>query len=113
MHSGIEHSVNLQAKNLEFRFNRSHNGIFPVSFSIESGNLVGIMGGSGVGKSTFLNLLNGNLKPAGGQVTVNGYDVYHEKSSLNGIIGYIPQDDLLIEELTVYQNLYYNAKTLL
>ena len=67
---------------------------------------------SGTGKSTLLSLLNGNLKPQEGNILINGYDINNvkEKNKLKGIIGYIPQDDLLIEELTVYQNLYYNAR---
>jgi ABC-type multidrug transport system ATPase subunit len=76
----------------------------------ESGNLVGIMGGSGAGKSTLLNVLNGNYRPTYGKVTINGYDIYDEREKIEGIMGYVAQDDLLIEELTVFQNLFYNAK---
>ncbi len=102
--------VVLTAKDIEFRFKNSENGIHKFSFSEESGNMLGIMGGSGVGKSTLLNVLNGNLKLNSGEITINGYDLYKDKEKLNGVIGYVPQDDLLIEELTVFQNLYYNAK---
>ena len=72
----------------------------------------GGFGGSGVGKSTTLSILNGTLKPQGGEVLINGYSVYDETNNdtLKGVIGYVPQDDLLIEELTVFQNIYYNAK---
>ncbi|MBU0488184.1 MAG: ATP-binding cassette domain-containing protein [Bacteroidetes bacterium] len=98
------------AKEVEFRFKNSSNGIQRFNFSEESGNLVGIMGGSGVGKSTLLNVLNGNLKPQSGQILINGYDVHADTRQLEGMIGFVPQDDLLIEELTVYQNLYYNAR---
>ena len=70
------------------------------------------MGGSGVGKSTLLNVLNGNLKPQKGEILINGYNLIPEKEreQLNGVIGFIPQDDLLLEDLTVRENLYYNAK---
>ncbi len=95
---------------ISFKFENSENGIQPVNISEESGQLIGIMGGSGVGKSTLLNVLNGKLKVNSGRITINGYSVYSNKEELKGLIGYIPQDDLLIEELTVYQNLYYNAK---
>lgn len=98
------------AKDIEFRFKNSTNGIQKFSFSEESGNLLGIMGGSGVGKSTLLNVLNGNLPLNAGQITINGYDLHENKEMLEGVIGFVPQDDLLIEELTVNQNLYYNAK---
>jgi len=97
-------------KEVEFRFKNSTNGIQRFSFSEESGNLLGIMGGSGVGKSTLLNVLNGSLALNDGQITINGYDLHEDKEELEGVIGFVPQDDLLIEELTVYQNLYYNAK---
>ncbi len=67
------------------------------------------MGASGAGKTTLLNILSGNIKPAEGSVMINGLDLNSQKDKLKGVIGLIPQDDLLIEELTVFQNLYYNA----
>ena len=97
-------------KNIEFRFNNSNNGIQNFNFCEESGNIVGVLGGSGVGKTTLLSLINGKLQPNKGQITINGYDTYKARFKLQGMIGYVPQDDLLIEELSIYQNLYYNAR---
>ena len=68
------------------------------------------MGGSGAGKSTLLNVLNGNNAPSKGQVLINGIDIHKSKDEIEGVIGYVSQDDLLIEELTVFENLFYNAK---
>lgn len=102
--------VILQADNIDFKFKNSENGIHEFSFLAESGQLVGIMGGSGTGKSTLLKILNGSLKLRSGKVLINGYDLQTDRDDLEGILGYVPQDDLLIAELTVYQNLYYNAK---
>ena len=68
------------------------------------------MGGSGSGKSTLLNVLNGNLKPCKGTVTINGVNVHTDADRIRGVVGHISQDDLLIEELTVFQNLFFNAK---
>ncbi len=99
-----------EGHNIEYTFKKSSQGLKPMSFRADSGNLIGIMGGSGVGKSTMLNILNGIIIPDKGSLYLNGYDLHHELDQLKGLIGYIPQDDLLIEELTVYQNLYYNAK---
>jgi ABC-type multidrug transport system ATPase subunit len=98
------------AQNIEFRFKNNQLGLRDFSLSEESGKLIGIMGGSGAGKSTLLNVLNGNYPPSEGSVTINGIDIYAQASKLEGVIGFVPQDDLLIEELTVYQNLFYNSK---
>ncbi len=110
LHGRSQSKIVFQAKDVEFRFKNSDNGIHTFNFREESGTLVGIMGGSGVGKSTLLNVLNGKLRPQKGSITINGYDIHSEKAHLEGVIGFVPQDDLLIEELSVYQNLYYNAK---
>jgi len=104
--------ISIAADNVTFKFRNSENGIHNLDFYGESGELIGILGGSGVGKSTTLSILNGTLKPQEGKVLINGYDLYDEdeRGNLKGAIGFVPQDDLLIEELTVYQNIYYNAK---
>lgn len=108
----VQQKVDLQftARDIAFSFKNSDNGIQPFSFTAESGELVGVMGGSGAGKSTLLSLLNGTLPLHGGGIFINGHDLEKEQEKLKGIIGFIPQDDLLIEELTVFQNLYFNAR---
>jgi ABC-type multidrug transport system ATPase subunit len=98
------------AEEIEYRYGSSNNGVRRFTLNEESGRFIGIIGGSGSGKSTLLNLLCGNLKPRHGKITVNGWDIHEHNEELKGVIGFVPQDDLLIKELTVYQNLYYNAK---
>jgi len=110
LHSKEKVRIAFTAKEIEYRFKNSTQGIHPFSFTAESGELIGVMGGSGVGKSTLLNVLNGNLSLNNGEILINGYDLEKKRDKLQGIIGFVPQDDLLIEELTVFQNLYYNAK---
>ncbi|MEQ9468081.1 MAG: ATP-binding cassette domain-containing protein [Ekhidna sp.] len=101
--------VVLAGDNIEFKFKNSSNGLKSFSFSEDSGRLVGIMGGSGTGKSTLMNILNGKISLDSGRLHINGFSL--EQATAEGVIGYVPQDDLLFEELTVYQNLYFNAKT--
>jgi ABC-type multidrug transport system ATPase subunit len=110
--SSFSSRITFVAREVEFRFKNSDNGIHGFNLLEESSRLIGIMGGSGVGKSTLLNVLNGNLKPQQGEILINGYNLYdeNERLELKGAIGFIPQDDLLLEELTVRQNLYYNAR---
>lgn len=100
--------VVLAGENIEFKFKNSSNGLKTFSFYEDSGRLVGIMGGSGTGKTTLMNILNGKLPLDHGRVHINGFSL--KQATTEGVIGYVPQDDLLFEELTVYQNLYFNAK---
>jgi len=101
-----------QAENIEYHFNKKVTGLHPFSFQERSGDLVGILGGSGVGKTTLLNILNGKIKPSKGKISINGRDIHASENAgiLKGVMGYVPQDDLLLEELTVYQNLEFNAR---
>lgn len=94
----------------ELRFPNGGIGLRNVVISEGPGKLIGIMGASGAGKTTLLNVLAGLLEPTKGKLLINGFDIHQEKEKIHGVIGYVSQDDLLIEELTVYQNLYYNAK---
>ncbi|MDR1980642.1 MAG: ATP-binding cassette domain-containing protein [Tannerellaceae bacterium] len=100
--------VFLSGRDIQFSFSHSTAGLHNFSFDLESGQLVAIMGGSGVGKSTLLGILNGNIHPDSGSVTLNGYPV--DAPEARQLIGFVPQDDLLIEELTVYQNLWFTAR---
>ena len=103
-------SLVFSGQELEFKFKDSGNGLYPFSFSENSGQLIAVMGGSGVGKSTLLNILNGNLPLKHGAITINQYDIHLHKNEVEGFIGYVPQDDLLFEDLTVLENLHYNAR---
>ncbi|HPV55619.1 MAG TPA: ATP-binding cassette domain-containing protein, partial [Tenuifilaceae bacterium] len=106
----IKERIVFDVQGIEFRFKSGKTGLHHMTFTEESGHLVGIMGASGAGKSTLLNVLNGSEKPSLGSVCINGIDIHNQKEQVEGQIGFVSQDDLLIEELTVYQNLYFNAK---
>jgi ABC transport system ATP-binding/permease protein len=106
----IKSRIVFAVRNVEYRFKNGKLGLHDISFTEYSGSLVGIMGASGAGKSTLLNVLNGSMPPTGGSVKINEVDIHFQKEQIEGIIGHVSQDDLLIEELSVFQNLYYNAK---
>lgn len=106
-----ENEVEFKADNVSYYFKGSRKqALHQFSLKESSGNLVGIMGASGSGKSTLLNVLNGNYSPTFGEVTINGINIHDKEANTEGVIGYVAQDDLLIEELSVFQNLFYNAK---
>lgn len=99
----------LKAKDVSYNFPGSETGIQPMNFEASTGRLVGVIGASGSGKSTLLNILNGNIEPETGSVSINDVEIKTVKDSY-GIIGYVSQDDFLFEDLSVFRNLYYNAR---
>jgi ABC transport system ATP-binding/permease protein len=106
----VNEKVIFSAEDISYTFPNGNVGLHPLDLYEDTGRLVGIMGGSGSGKSTLLNVLNGNYSPSFGKVKLNGHDIHQDPESVEGQIGYVAQDDLLLEELTVFQNLYYTAK---
>ncbi len=105
----IIHKISFTVENLTYQFREGLTAVNNVSFSVEEGKLIGIMGASGSGKSTLMNIMSGVQKPTSGIVRINGLDVAQENSELEGVFGYVPQDDLLIEDLTVFENLFFAA----
>ncbi len=103
-----QNTIEFCGRDINFRFPNSDNGMHDLSFTLRSCELLAIMGGSGTGKTTLLSLLNGTLKPQQGSITINGHDI--SEPAAKDLIGFVPQDDLLIEELTVYENLWFTAK---
>jgi ABC transport system ATP-binding/permease protein len=93
-----------------YHFKSGRAGLQNINVAEQGGKLIGIMGASGSGKSTLLSVLNGTEKPSSGRVLINGINIHENPQDVEGVIGFIPQDDLLIEDLTVFENLYYAAR---
>ena len=81
-----------------------------INFELEKGELLAIMGPSGSGKTTLLKTLTGEIVPKQAKVLIDEFDFYKNFAAFQKHIGYVPQDDLLFANLTVYQNLYYCAR---
>lgn len=103
-------SITLKLKNIQFRYSKSNFGLHNISLTATSGEIIGVMGGSGVGKSTLFNLLNGSFTPKQGTISLNGVRYSENLPNIQKLIGYVPQDDSLFENLTVFENLYYIAR---
>lgn len=81
-----------------------------VSFTLLAGEFAALMGPSGSGKTTLLNALNGYTPPARGEVLLNNYDLYAHFDQFRNVLGYVPQDDVIHRELTVFEALWYSAR---
>lgn len=94
--------------------NRSGGGqiklLDDVDLTIQPNEFVGLLGPSGAGKSTLMDSLNGMRPATSGHVLINNLDLYQHLDSLKQSIGYVPQDDIIHRELTVYRTLYYVAR---
>ena len=101
--------LSFKAKDLVYKFPNNAIGLRNINIAEEFG-LVGIMGASGSGKTTLLNVLSGIETPFSGSVTLNGLDIHKDADEAKSMIGYIAQDDFLMEDLTVFENLFFNAK---
>lgn len=94
--------------------NRSGGGsiklLDDVGLTILPNEFVGMLGPSGAGKSTLMDSMNGMRPATSGYVLINNLDLYRHLDSLKQSIGYVPQDDIIHRELTVYRTLYYVAR---
>ncbi|MFN8206546.1 MAG: ABC transporter permease [Bacteroidales bacterium] len=88
----------------------ANSGIKQFNFCEESGHLVGVIGSAGTGREHLMKILAGLLKPGMGKITLNGYDLFQDRFKLQGVIGFIPSQDLLIDTLTVFETLLINAE---
>lgn len=105
--------VSVEASNILITRKKGNSRVITtnnVSMSINPGELVAIIGGSGAGKSTILNCMCVYLEPDKGTVLINGVDLYQNFDSLKSIVGYVPQSDIVYDNLTLYDMLLYTAK---
>lgn len=81
-----------------------------ISLVIPPRKFVALVGGSGAGKTTLMDALNGSRPAQAGSVLYNGEDYYHNLAAFNTQLGYVPQDNIVHRELTVERALYYAAR---
>ncbi len=81
-----------------------------INLSISPGEFVGILGPSGAGKSTLLQALNGFSPPTSGTVLMNELALFKSYGLCKNMIGYVPQDDVVYQDMSVKETLFYSAK---
>lgn len=81
-----------------------------VSFTIHPGEVVGLLGHNGAGKTTIMKMLTGYLEPSSGTVALDGIDVWSDPQRVQEQMGYLPENSPLYPELSVVEYLSYAAK---
>ena len=96
----------VEVKNVTLRFNLVE-AVKDVSFSVDKGNILGLVGSDGAGKSTLLRLIATMIKPTEGEIYISGLNVLTEKQKIKQLIGYMPQRFGLYQDLTVDENINF------
>ena len=99
----------ISAKGLTRKYGRI-TAVEDVSFEIPDGQVVGLLGHNGAGKTTIMKMMTDFLEPTAGSVTVNGHDVEGDRASAQALIGYLPENCPLYPEMTVIDFLDYAAE---
>ncbi len=98
----------VKIKSLTKKFNQLA-AIDNISLEIDKGEIIGLIGPDGAGKTTFLRLLAGLLKPSSGSINLEGIDVAKNPQKIKEWIGYMPQHFSLYGDLNVSENLKFFA----
>lgn len=88
----------------------NHIAVDDLSFQVEKGQVYGLLGKNGAGKSTTMNILTGFLGATEGKVTIDGHDIYEEAEEAKKCIGYLPEIPPLYDSMTVSEYLYFAAE---
>lgn len=97
----------LNIKNVQFAYDKSRQVLNNINFSIKENNVAGFLGLNGAGKSTLIQLIIGLLKLSEGTIEIASLNTKTHHKEIKKMIGYVPQDLAIIENLTAYQNVKF------
>lgn len=100
----------LRVQDVWHSFKEGNPALKGISFSLPKATMMAIMGPSGSGKTTLLQVLLGEIKAHKARIMLDGKDLGANMQAFQQYIAYVPQDDLLFANLSVYENLYYKLK---
>lgn len=104
-------SLSVSATNLTKKYGKKKEvtAVDGVSFEVSKGEVFGLIGPDGAGKSSIFRMLTTLLLPDGGTATVEGYDIVNDYKNIRGIVGYMPGKFSLYQDLSVEENLNFFA----
>ncbi|MDK2826756.1 MAG: type transport system ATP-binding protein [Methanolobus sp.] len=99
----------IEVENLVRKFG-DFTAVDNLSFSIKKGEVFGLLGPNGTGKTTTMSMLSTMLPPSSGKASVNGFDILKDQDNVRKSIGIVFQDQSLDEELTAYENMDFHGR---
>ncbi len=99
----------LEVRDICHRFRKKEVALDGISFTVNRGEMVCVMGASGCGKSTLLRVMAGQLAPQQGDILLNSQSLYGNHEALKHFVSYIPQDDAFDDHLTIEENMSFAA----
>ena len=100
----------LELKNVSKKYGKM-DAVSNVSFSVEGGQVLGLVGHNGAGKSTCVSMIATLLKPDSGTILFEGKDIVKEPDAIRSKLGFVPQDIALYESLSGLDNLKFWGKS--
>jgi len=104
-----EETILIEVKNLTKRYG-TVRAVNDISFSVDDVGVYGFLGPNGAGKSTTMNIITGALAASGGEVTINGFDIFEEPIEAKKCIGYLPENPPLYSDMTPEEYLVFVAR---
>lgn len=101
---------NLEVTAVKHYYSDKNIGLDNITFTAKRGELIGILGPSGCGKSTLLKAIVAEFQPTFGKIEVDGKSLYENRSELMQYFGYVPQEDMIFSNLTVFENMYFYGR---
>ena len=102
--SDVEISIN----NLSKTYDNGFNALKTINLEIKKGEIFAMLGPNGAGKTTLISIICGIVKPSGGRVTVDGFDIIDDYRETRSRIGLVPQELTLEQFETVFNNVSYS-----
>ncbi|MPM11510.1 Vitamin B12 import ATP-binding protein BtuD [bioreactor metagenome] len=99
----------IEVKHLTKKYG-NNTAVSDLSFTIQSGQIYGLLGPNGAGKSTTMNIMTGCLAATSGDVTINGHDIFEDAAKAKKLIGYLPEEPPLYQDMTPREYLSFVAK---
>lgn len=105
----MTNSIEVQGLTKQYRTQKESKAIHDLSFTVPQGQLFGLIGPDGAGKTTTLRIISTVMEANSGKVTVNGFDIKKQANKVRPLIGYMPQNFSLYPDLSVIENLNFFA----